>query len=163
TRRPGARSRHGPRPTRQSRPRGYQRGCRDGEPPRSSPRRAAGAGAPAVAAWQGGGMTQTPRGLIAVTGATGGLGGRVAPRRAAAGVPQRLVVRDAARAPSLPGAEVATVTGLGDPGSMRAALTGAHTVFLVSATEDADRKTLHTAAVDAAVAADVSRVVYVSF
>src|SRR6185437_10516368 len=100
---------------------------------------------------------------IAVTGATGALGGRVARRLAAAGVPQRLVVRDAARAPSLPGAEVVTAAGFGDPESMRAAFTGAHTVFLVSATEDADRKTLHTAAVDAAVAADVSRIVYVSF
>jgi len=43
---------------------------------------------------------------IAVTGATGQLGGRVARRLAAAGVPQRLLVRDPERAPQLPGADV---------------------------------------------------------
>jgi uncharacterized protein YbjT (DUF2867 family) len=108
-------------------------------------------------------MTQTTRGLVAVTGATGALGGRVARRLAAAGAAQRLVVRDPARVPSLPGAEVVAVTGFGDLESMRDALLGVQTLFLVSAKEDADRKRLHTAAVDAAVAADVARVVYVSF
>lgn len=44
--------------------------------------------------------------LIAVTGATGALGGRVARQLSAAGVPLRLVVRDSARAPRLPGAQV---------------------------------------------------------
>jgi len=43
--------------------------------------------------------------LIAVTGATGGLGGRVAHRLAKAGANQRLVVRDPARAPAV-GADV---------------------------------------------------------
>ena len=43
--------------------------------------------------------------VIAVTGATGGLGGRVAARLADHGVPQRLLVRDAARAPDLLHAE----------------------------------------------------------
>jgi uncharacterized protein YbjT (DUF2867 family) len=37
--------------------------------------------------------------LIAVTGATGELGGRVARRLAERGVRQRLIVRDASRAP----------------------------------------------------------------
>jgi NAD(P)H dehydrogenase (quinone) len=40
--------------------------------------------------------------LIAVTGATGVVGGRVARRLADLGVAQRLVVRDPARAPDLP-------------------------------------------------------------
>ena len=53
-------------------------------------------------------------GLIAVTGATGGLGGRVARRLAGRGVAQRLVVRDAARAPELEGAEVVVVKGTYD-------------------------------------------------
>ena len=42
--------------------------------------------------------------MIAVTGASGVVGGRVARRPAARGLPLRLVVRDAARAPEL-GAE----------------------------------------------------------
>jgi NAD(P)H dehydrogenase (quinone) len=107
------------------------------------------------------GMTES--GLIAVTAATGVLGGRVARRLAAAGVAQRLVVRDAARAPELPAAEVVTTAGYADADGMRAALAGVGTLFLVSATEAADRVGLHTAAVDAAVAAGVGRIVYVSF
>ena len=109
------------------------------------------------------GTGELARELVAVTAATGALGGRVALRLAAAGVPQRLVVRDAARAPQMPGAEVVTAGGYGDSEGMRAALDGVHTLFLVSATEDADRVALHASAVDAAVAAGVSRIVYVSF
>jgi len=101
-------------------------------------------------------------GLIAVTGATGGLGGRVARRLAGRGVAQRLVVRDAARAPELDGAEVAEAT-YGDGEAMRRALDGVATMLLVSASEAADRVKLHTTAVDAAVAAGVERVVYTSF
>src|SRR5215213_7050237 len=101
-------------------------------------------------------------GLIAVTGATGGLGGRVARRLAGRGVGQRLVVRDAARAPELDGAEVAEAT-YGDGEAMRRALDGVATLLLVSASEAADRVRLHTTAVDAAVAAGVGRVVYTSF
>src|SRR5262249_19238318 len=73
-------------------------------------------------------------GPIAVTGATGGLGGRVARRLAGHEVPQRLVVRDPARAPRLPGADIA-VADFADPPSLHAALTGIHTLLLVSATE----------------------------
>jgi NAD(P)H dehydrogenase (quinone) len=48
--------------------------------------------------------------VIAVTGATGALGRRVVDRLAGRGdVALRLVVRDAARAPRAPGAEVAVV------------------------------------------------------
>lgn len=49
--------------------------------------------------------------LIAVTGATGEIGGRVARRLAERGVRQRLIVRDASRAPQLPGAELAQAPG----------------------------------------------------
>jgi len=101
-------------------------------------------------------------GLIAVTGATGGLGGRVARRLAGRGVAQRVVVRDPARAPELDGAEVAVAT-YGDGEAMRRALDGVATLLLVSASEDRERVKLHTAAVDAAVAAGVGRVVYTSF
>ena|SRR5829696_1321295 len=101
-------------------------------------------------------------GLIAVTGATGGLGGRVARRLAGRGVGQRLVVRDAARAPELDGAEVAVAT-YGDGEALRRALDGVAILLLVSASEDRERVKLHTTAVDAAVAAGVERVVYTSF
>ncbi|HEU0242016.1 MAG TPA: SDR family oxidoreductase [Micromonosporaceae bacterium] len=102
--------------------------------------------------------------IVAVTGATGALGSRVARRLAAAGVAQRLVVRDASRAPSLPGAEVTALPGgYRDGDAMVAALSGVHTVFLVSASESPDRRAVHATAVDAAVDAGVAHVVYVSF
>lgn len=101
--------------------------------------------------------------MIAVTGATGELGGRVAARLAAAGASQRLLVRDAARAPDLPGAEVATFAGYHDTAGMAEALRGADTLFLVSGRESPDRVAEHLSAVDAAVAAGVGRVVYTSF
>ena len=99
---------------------------------------------------------------IAVTGATGQLVGRIARRLADRGVPQRLVVRDAARAPDLPGAEVA-VAAYGDEAAMRAALDGVSTLMLVSASEVPDRVALHRTAVEAALAAGVRRGVYTSF
>jgi NAD(P)H dehydrogenase (quinone) len=100
---------------------------------------------------------------IGVTGATGGLGGRVAARLADHGVPQLLLVRDAARAPDLPEAETATFGGYDDPEGLRRALDGVDTLLLVSAAEHPDRVSLHRAAVDAAVAAGVQRIVYTSF
>jgi NAD(P)H dehydrogenase (quinone) len=99
---------------------------------------------------------------LAITGATGGLGGRVARRLADHGVAQRLVVRDPARAPELPGAEVAQAA-YGDGESVRRALDGADTLLLVSGSEAFDRVRLHTGTVDAAVAAGVQRIVYTSF
>ncbi|HEY6709480.1 MAG TPA: SDR family oxidoreductase [Actinomycetota bacterium] len=101
-------------------------------------------------------------GVIAVTGATGGLGGRVARRLAERGVGQRLVVRDPSRAPEVAGAEVAA-GGYDDPGGLRRAFEGAATLFMVSASEDPDRLRLHANVVDAAVEAGVERVVYTSF
>ena len=101
-------------------------------------------------------------GVIAVTGATGGLGGRVARRLAERGVGQRLVVRDPGRAPELAGAEVAAGS-YDDPDGLRRAFEGAATLFMVSASEDPDRLRLHANVVDAAVGAGVERVVYTSF
>ena len=101
--------------------------------------------------------------MIAVTGATGYVGGRVARLLAERGVEQRLVVRDPARAPALPGAEVRGASSYGAGEEMRAALAGAATLFLVPAAESADRVQQHKAAVDAAVAAGVERIVYLSF
>ena len=48
--------------------------------------------------------------MIGVAGASGGLGGRIAARLAGRGIEQRLIVRDPARAPSHPGAEVVQAT-----------------------------------------------------
>ena len=72
-----------------------------------------------------------PAVTIAVTGATGALGAAVARLLAEAGVEQRLVVRDASRAPRLPGAEVA-VASYADTEAMARALDGVRTLFLVS-------------------------------
>jgi NAD(P)H dehydrogenase (quinone) len=102
--------------------------------------------------------------LIAVTGATGAVGGRVAARLAERGVAQRLVVRDPSRAPQLTAAEVrAAPGGFGDADGMRDALVGAHTLLLVPAAEAPDRVQQHITAVDAAAAAGVQRIIYVSF
>jgi uncharacterized protein YbjT (DUF2867 family) len=99
---------------------------------------------------------------VAVTGSTGRLGGRVARKLAAAGVAQRLVVRDPARAPSLAGCTVA-VAAYDDAGSVRAALAGTSTVFMVSAAEHPDRVAQHRTFIDAAALAGVSHLVYTSF
>jgi NAD(P)H dehydrogenase (quinone) len=101
--------------------------------------------------------------VIAVTGATGAVGGRVAAGLAELGVSQRLVVRDPSRAPSLPGADVVGGANYADGDAMRRAFEGADTVFFVSAGEDRNRVDLHRGVVDAAVAAGVERIVYTSF
>lgn len=104
----------------------------------------------------------TARTALAVTGSTGRLGSRVARGLSQLGVDQRLVVRDPAKAPALPGTHIATA-GYGDRAAARTALTGAHTVFMVSAAETADRVQQHLTFIDAAVDAGVARIVYVSF
>ena len=100
--------------------------------------------------------------LVAVAGATGALGGRVARRLADRGVRQRLVVRDPDRAPRLSGAEVARAD-YADTDALRVALAGVHTLLLVSATETLGREALHRGAVDVAIEAGVRRIVYTSF
>jgi NAD(P)H dehydrogenase (quinone) len=102
-------------------------------------------------------------GLIAVTGSTGEVGGRVARRLAERGLEQRLVVRDPSRAPELEGAEVKRASNYEARDEMEAALRGARTLFLASGEEARNRVEQHKAAVDAAKAADVERIVYLSF
>ena len=85
--------------------------------------------------------------LVAVTGATGQVGSRVARRLASTGAPMRQVVGVQYR----------------DGEAMRGALDGATTLFLVSGRESADRVGEHLSAIDAAVAAGVERIVYLSF
>jgi len=117
--------------------------------------------------------------VLAVTGATGQIGGRVAARLAALGLQQRLIVRDPSRAPALSGADVCQVSSYGDPAAMGRALSGVETLFLVSAQELMgfikryqdrgkavpyyDRLHQHICAVSAAAAVGVRRIVYLSF
>jgi len=99
---------------------------------------------------------------VAVTGATGHLGGAVASSLSAAGLAQRLLVRSRARAPHLPGAEVVTA-GYADGDAVRAALRGVDTVFMVSGAEEPHRLAAHRTFIDAATDAGVTRIVYTSF
>src|SRR5437868_6662207 len=98
---------------------------------------------------------------IGVTGSTGQLGSRVATRLATLGQPQRLLVRDLARAPQLPRAEIMQASYEDRP-SMKVALSGIQVLFLVSG-YGLDRLEQHYSAIDTAVAAGVERIVCTSF
>jgi uncharacterized protein YbjT (DUF2867 family) len=101
--------------------------------------------------------------MFVVTGSTGYVGRLVAAELAARGVEQRLLVRDPIRAPELPGAEV-VAADYGDPASLRAALHEGDRVFMVSLHEGpAERVPHHRSFIDAAAAAGVAHVVYLSF
>jgi NAD(P)H dehydrogenase (quinone) len=100
--------------------------------------------------------------MLAVTGATGRVGGRVARALAPAGVEQRLVVRDISRAPQLENVEIVAAS-YGDGAAARRALEGVTTLFMVSAAEAADRMDQHRTFIDAAVASGVRQIVYTSF
>ncbi|MEJ2864848.1 SDR family oxidoreductase [Actinomycetospora flava] len=99
---------------------------------------------------------------IAVTGATGRLGGRVARILTGRGVAQRLAVRSPERAPQLPNAD-AVPCAYHDPEQVRTALDGVDTVLMVSGSETPDRVDQHRTFIDAAAAAGVRRLVYISF
>jgi uncharacterized protein YbjT (DUF2867 family) len=101
--------------------------------------------------------------VIVVTGSTGYVGRLVADELAARGQEMRLLVRDAARAPQIAGAEV--VEGdYGDAASLAEALQPGDRVFMVSLHEGPERRVpLHQAFVAAAQSAGVAQVVYLSF
>ena len=105
-------------------------------------------------------MASSPE--LAVTGSTGYLGGLVARELAAAGSPQRLLVRESGRAPELAGA-VPLVLTYADAVQARAVLQRVKTLFMVSAAEAEDRLQQHYAFVDAAAEAGVRHIVYTSF
>ncbi len=90
--------------------------------------------------------------MFGITGATGAIGGRVATRLAELRHAQRLIVRDASRAPDLTGAKVAEASYT-DPQALRWALASVQTFFMVSASEASDRVQQHINAVEAAVEA----------
>src|ERR1700733_14830752 len=101
--------------------------------------------------------------MIVVAGSTGHVGRLVAEELAALGEPMRLLVRDPARAPQLPGAEI--VRGeYGDRAALREALGEGDRVFMVSLHEGPERRVpLHQSFVDAAAEAGVGQLVYLSF
>jgi NAD(P)H dehydrogenase (quinone) len=99
---------------------------------------------------------------IVVTGAGGKVGRMIATRLARDGVPQTLLVRDAARAPGLPGAE-AVVADFTDGASLRAALRPGDRVFMVSVHEAVEaRIAAHRSFVDAAAEVGVGLLAYLS-
>lgn len=102
----------------------------------------------------------TPR--IAVTGSTGHVGGDVARLLADAGYEQKLIVRDTARAPKLPGASAAQAA-YSDREPAVAALRGSDVLFMVSGAEAKDRVDQHRTFIDAAAEAGVQHIVYTSF
>lgn len=100
---------------------------------------------------------------IAITGASGAVGGRVTRQLAGADLrlDLRLLVRDAARAPDVD-TDVRACT-YADRDSCLAALRGVDTLFLVSGSEAPDRREQHRTVVGAAADAGVGHVVYTSF
>lgn len=98
----------------------------------------------------------------AVTGVTGAVGRKVATLLADARRPQRLLARSPARAPRLP-ASVVLPVGYADTAASAVALRGVELLFMVSASESADRLAQHRAFIDAARDAGVAHVVYTSF
>lgn len=101
--------------------------------------------------------------MIVVTGATGSVGGAVARELAARGVPFRMLVRDAARAPDLPGADVA-VGAYEDADALARALEPGDRVFMVSMHASFERRlALHRAFLEVAARRRVGRVAYLSF
>lgn len=100
--------------------------------------------------------------VLAVTGVTGGVGGMTARDLADRGLRQRLLVRTPANAPQLPGASVHAFS-YADLAACRGALTGVDVVFMVSASESAERLAQHRTFVDAARQVGVKHIVYTSF
>ncbi|MET8509005.1 NAD(P)H-binding protein [Streptomyces sp. NPDC004787] len=100
--------------------------------------------------------------IVAVTGATGRIGRRVVRRLAEAGASVRALGRDPEKLAALATGDT-RAAAYDDEAAMRAALDGAATLFLVSAHEAPGRVRLHAGAVDAAVAAGVRRIVYLSY
>ena len=100
--------------------------------------------------------------MIVVTGATGNAGSQVVRALAARGERVRAFVRDPGRARQVLGEDAELAVGdFADAASVRAALEGAD-VLLLSCADDPRRVGWETAAIDAAVAAGVRRIVKLS-
>lgn len=102
------------------------------------------------------------RDMIVVTGATGNAGAEVVRALTARGGRVRAFVRDPGRARARLGENIELAVGdFADPPSVRAALEGAD-ALLLSCADDPRRVGWETAAIDAAVAAGVRRIVKLS-
>ena len=99
---------------------------------------------------------------LAITGASGNVGGAAARLLAERGLPLRLLANTPSRAPELPGA-IAVKCSYEDTLTTRVALEGVDVLFMVSAPESEDRLSKHLAFVDAAAASGVRHIVYLSF
>jgi uncharacterized protein YbjT (DUF2867 family) len=97
---------------------------------------------------------------IAVTGATGQIGGRVA--RRLADLEPRLVVRDTHRAPEIAGTTVVQAS-YDDLDAGISALRGVDVLLMVSASESRTRRAEHRTFIRAAAEAGVGHLVYTSF
>jgi len=111
-------------------------------------------------------MTSTAPTPIVVTGATGPLGGHIVVALIARGVAAGDIVavgRNTEKLAGLANAGVRTaVADYSDRASLDAAFAGAGTLVLVSGSEVGQRVQQHANAIDAAVAAGVTRIVYTS-
>ena len=99
---------------------------------------------------------------LAVTGASGNIGGVAARLLSERGLLLRLLANTPSRAPKLPGAQAVQCSYEDTPAS-REALSGVDILFMVSAPESEDRLDKHLAFVDAAAASGVRHIVYLSF
>jgi NAD(P)H dehydrogenase (quinone) len=98
--------------------------------------------------------------VIAITGSTGHIGHAVADQLG--DLSPTLVVRDAAKAPTITGSPV-VVTDYADASNSVRALEGVDVLFMVSASESKFRRVQHRTFIEAAAAAGVSHIVYTSF
>lgn len=99
---------------------------------------------------------------VAVTGATGALGSRIAAELAKRDVPQLLVARNPTSLPKLANAQHRGPAEYSDSAAMRRALDGASALILISGHPTGRRLEEHASAVEAALAVGVERVLYVS-
>ena len=99
---------------------------------------------------------------LAITGASGHIGGMVARHLSVRGLPLILPLRNPAKAPDLPACE-ARPFAYGDFDLARQALSGVNVLFMVSAAESPTREQEHLTLVRAAAAAGVQHLVYLSF
>ncbi|WP_455229070.1 SDR family oxidoreductase [Kingella denitrificans] len=99
---------------------------------------------------------------LAITGASGNIGGMVARHLSTRGLPLILPLRNPAKAPDLPNCE-ARRFAYGDLELAKQALNGVDVLFMVSAAESPTREQEHLTLVQAASEAGVKHIVYLSF